>query len=200
MPQTPTPSLPPFLAHLLAFIVKLLTPPVLPPPPLSRPPSRRADSRAAPRSAILPFIADDELHWFSDIPLAADRRPVYRSQTAVHIGGLANEQAALIRPFSLDDEENLTHRVARYRRAGLLQLAAEDVRQLEEIHRLGLPPSRLRRHCSQPAAGDPDQLQRMYGSAAEDRLRLLRYHQRCEDLEATRFARLPARAPYDLQP
>jgi hypothetical protein len=196
MTDTSPPSLPPLLTHLLAFIVKLLTPPVLPPPPLSRPPSRRADSR----SAILPFIADDELHWFSDIPLAADRRPVYRSQTAVHFGGLANEQAALIRPFSLDDEENLTHRVARYRRAGLLHLAAEDIRQLEEIHRLGLPPSRLRRPCSQPPADDPDQLQRMYGSPGEDRLRLLRYHQRCEDLEATRVARLPARPPYDLQP
>jgi hypothetical protein len=185
MPLASPPSL---LARLLAFLIRLLSPP---------PTSRQSKNRPLP--AVLPFVASDELRFFSHLPLTTDRQPVYRSLTAAHLGELGNEQAALMDPFSLDEEENLTHLVARYHRAGLLDLIAGEQQRLAELRRLNRPPSTLRRHHSAPGAEDPEQMQRFYGSPVDDHRRLLRYHQRRDGIDAARRSgRLPSRAVFDL--
>lgn len=140
----------------------------------------------------LPLSAE-ELPYYRRVPLDSRGAPHYRSQLAAMEAEFAAGHAGRMRCFSLDDDINALHFIARFERAGLGHLAGRYRNELAAWRMREAARGKLFPKLQPGRDHDSEALMaRMYGTPQEDRARLERYLRRRAELEtAQRGGLLP---------
>lgn len=189
------PPLLPRIIDLLALFIRAKPHKRTPSPRPVRPPS--PDDAIWPPSQLTPMpLSDDERPFYADVPLDHRGSPHVRSQLASFVAERAAIDAGRMNLFSLDDDINARHFIARYERAGVGHLAESHRRKLAEFRAREAEAGRSFMPGNPYIAKDCDseeRLQRMYGSPAEDRTRIIQFYRRLAERNAAERRGLPSR-------
>ena len=137
-----------------------------------------------------------EAVYYTGMPLDHRGAPHVRSQLASFVAERVAIEAGRMKLYSFDDDINARHYIARYERAGLGHLADSHRRKLAEFRACEAEAGRKFKPGNPHIARDCDaeeRMQRMYGSAQEDRARILQFHRRNAERTLAERHGLPSR-------
>jgi hypothetical protein len=141
----------------------------------------------------------EEAPYYRELPLDDRGAPMIRSEVGAFIAEQANGELGRVALFSFEDDVNARHFIARYERAGLLDLADDHRRKLADYQALEAANGPFRHPEAKRDYGSEQLLSRLYGTPEEDRARLIRFLRRDAEIEAARRRGLPGRySAYEL--
>jgi hypothetical protein len=164
-------------------------------------PARRSEVEDEPVSwqarldRTMPLTAD-EAHHYARVPLDHRGAPHVRSQLASFVAERAAIEAGRMKLYSIDDDINARHTIARDARAGLGHLAVSHRRKLAAFRACEAEAGRKFKpgnpHIARVCDHD-ETMRRMYGSPEEDRVRILQFHRRNAERALAERHGLPSR-------